>query len=145
MKNQSVLIISVVSILIGVAVGYVWQEKSDDRMEVYRMSSDSKMEDHDVKDNDMSMEEMMSAMNAGLEGKTGDDFDKAFISEMVMHHQGAVEMAEMALKNAKHQEIKDLASAIISAQKKEISEMKSWQKEWYEADDMMMSGMHHKM
>jgi uncharacterized protein (DUF305 family) len=79
----------------------------------------------------MSMEDMMASMNAELEGKTGDAFDQAFISEMIMHHQGAVEMAELALTNAKHQEIKDLANAIISAQNKEIADMKAWQKAWY--------------
>jgi uncharacterized protein (DUF305 family) len=40
-------------------------------------------------------------------------------------------MANAALKNAKHQEIKDLANAIISAQTKEINQMKEWQTNWY--------------
>jgi uncharacterized protein (DUF305 family) len=31
--------------------------------------------------------------------------DKAFIDAMVPHHQGAIAMAEVALKNAEHQEI----------------------------------------
>ncbi|MCE9628778.1 MAG: DUF305 domain-containing protein [Candidatus Vogelbacteria bacterium] len=79
----------------------------------------------------MSMAEMMASMNAELNGKTGDEFDKAFISEMIMHHQGAVEMAQLALKNAKHAEIKTLANAIISAQNKEIADMKAWQEAWY--------------
>ena len=80
----------------------------------------------------MDMAGMMADMNAELQGKTGDDFDKAFISEMVVHHQGAVEMAELALKHAKHQEIKDLAKAIITAQNKEIADMKAWAKSWYQ-------------
>lgn len=79
----------------------------------------------------MSMSEMMVSMNAELKGKSGDSFDQAFLSEMIVHHQGAVEMAELALANAKHQEIKDLAGGIISAQNKEIAEMKAWQKSWY--------------
>jgi uncharacterized protein (DUF305 family) len=79
----------------------------------------------------MSMADMMTSMNAELKGKTGDAFDQAFLSEMIVHHQGAVEMAQLALTNAKHQEIKDLASAIITAQNKEIAEMKAWQKSWY--------------
>jgi len=78
----------------------------------------------------MSMSEMMSSMNAELEGKTGDAFDQAFLAEMIVHHQGAVEMAELALTNAKHQEIKDLANAIISAQNTEIAQMMEWQKSW---------------
>lgn len=79
----------------------------------------------------MSMADMMASMNAELKGKTGDAFDKAFLSEMIVHHEGAVEMAELALTNAAHQEIKDLATAIISAQNKEIADMKAWGEAWY--------------
>lgn len=77
-----------------------------------------------------SMSSMMMDMNAALRGKTGDEFDKAFLSEMIVHHQGAIDMAELALTNAGKQEIKDLSKAIITAQTKEIAEMKAWQKSW---------------
>lgn len=77
------------------------------------------------------MQSQMHGMMNGIENKTGDEFDKAFLSEMIIHHQGAVEMAESALQNAKHQEIKDLATAIISAQNTEIAQMKAWKSEWY--------------
>ncbi len=80
----------------------------------------------------MSMADMMQSMNAELQGKTGDAFDQAFLSEMIIHHEGAVEMAQLALTNAKHQEIKDLAKAIIAAQNKEIADMKGWMKAWYQ-------------
>lgn len=78
--------------------------------------------------NDMSMQ--MGSMTSSLEGKKGEEFDKEFLSQMIIHHQGAVDMAKMALENASHQEIKDLATAIIEAQEKEISQMKEWQKSW---------------
>jgi len=81
--------------------------------------------------NTMNMTDMMHSMNYELRGKSGDEFDRAFLAEMIVHHEGAVEMAKLALTNAKHQEIKDLAEAIISAQNTEIGEMKSWQKSWY--------------
>jgi uncharacterized protein (DUF305 family) len=77
------------------------------------------------------MSDMMTSMNAELKGKTGDEFDRAFLAEMIVHHQGAVEMARLALTNAQHKEIKDLANAIIAAQNKEIAEMNAWQKAWY--------------
>ena len=77
------------------------------------------------------MTSMMAGMNAALKGKTGDEFDKAFIDQMTIHHQGAVEMAELALTNAKHQEVKDLANAIIKAQTTEISQMKQWRASWF--------------
>lgn len=78
-----------------------------------------------------AMHGSMQGMMQGLENKTGDDFDRVFLSEMIVHHLGAVEMAEAALENAQHEEIKQLAREIISAQEKEINQMKLWQKEWY--------------
>ena len=54
---------------------------------------------------------------------TGDDYDKAFIANMIVHHEGAVDMAKLALTNASRQEIKDMANDIISAQTGEITEM----------------------
>ncbi len=77
-------------------------------------------------DDSMSMDEMTEE----LKGKAGDDFDKAFIEMMIPHHQGAIDMAELALKSAGHQEIKDMANDIINAQNSEINMMKNWQKGW---------------
>ena len=79
-----------------------------------------------MKDDDMSMGEM----SALLKGKTGDDFDKAFISGMIVHHQGAIDMAKLASSNAKHDEVKSLASDILAAQSKEIDMMQTWQTQW---------------
>jgi uncharacterized protein (DUF305 family) len=72
----------------------------------------------------------MTDMSEMLEGKTGDAFDKAFIEGMIPHHQGAIDMAELALQSAGHQEIKDLAKAIVAAQQQEIEQMQQWQQEW---------------
>ncbi len=78
-----------------------------------------------------TMDQMsMADMKTALEGKSGDDFDKAFIEGMIAHHQGAIEMAKAAEANAGHQEIKDLSKNIISAQESEISQMQQWQKDW---------------
>lgn len=93
-------------------------------------------------DNSMGMD----VMTGNLKGKTGEDFDKAFLSEMIVHHQGAIDMATLAKQNAKHDEIKKLADDIVAAQTKEISEMKQWQQQWgygvssdSNNDNMMMS------
>lgn len=66
----------------------------------------------------------------GLEGLSGEAYDKAFLEEMIIHHEQAIEMSQFAVKNAKHQEIKDLASTIITTQTTEIEQMKQWQKGW---------------
>jgi uncharacterized protein (DUF305 family) len=58
-------------------------------------------------------------------------FDLAFITMMMPHHESAVAMARVALQHATHQEIKDLARAIIDAQQREIAGMMRWRAAWY--------------
>lgn len=65
-----------------------------------------------------NMDMSMSQMTESLKNKQGDDFDQAYIAGMIEHHQGAVEMAQFAEENAKHEEIKALSRDIITAQKK---------------------------
>ena len=49
--------------------------------------------------------------------------DGAFIAEMIPHHESAIEMAEIAQKQAEHPEVKQLADDIIAAQDGEIEDM----------------------
>jgi len=63
-------------------------------------------------------------------------FDQMFIAAMIPHHQSATEMARVAEKQAEHPETKQLAAAIITAQEKEIDQMRAWYKEWYGADQI---------
>src|SRR3990167_10910673 len=74
----------------------------------------------------LGMQDMVEA----LKGKTGDEFDDTFIELMIEHHQGAIDMANLVGANAKHQEVRDLADDIISAQTQEIEMMQKWQKDW---------------
>lgn len=84
----------------------------------------------EVKDEGMGMGSSMEDMMDSLDGKSGDDFDKVFIEEMIVHHQGAIDMANQAKKYAGHDEIKAMADDIISAQTKEINQMRKWQIDW---------------
>lgn len=132
-KNTSMIII-IVALAVGLGIGYSVGKSNASQKEGAPNSGMHTMPDGSVMSNDgqsMSMANMMASMNDELRGKMGDEFDQAFISEMIVHHQGAVEMAQLALTNAKHHEIKDLAHAIISAQNKEIGDMKTWQQAWY--------------
>ena len=54
--------------------------------------------------------------------------DVDFRTHMIPHHQGAVEMAKVALKHAKNPETKRMAQKIIDDQEKEITEMQEWLK-----------------
>lgn len=86
---------------------------------------------------DMSMYEMEKM----LQGKTGDELDRAFLEAMIPHHQGAIDMAKY-LTWAKHDELKKLWADIIAAQANEIAEMQAWQKAWgYSSTGNTATGM----
>jgi uncharacterized protein (DUF305 family) len=92
-------------------------------------------------DNTASGAEMtMSQMSAGLTDKSGDDFDAAFLSAMIEHHEGAITMAELAETRAEHQQIRQLAQEVIAAQEGEIAQMRQWQQDWGYED---VSAGHH--
>lgn len=118
-------------LILGIGIGwFVWgTTKPEQQLQTNNghMMPDGTM----MGGSDSAMSAMMDDMNAALRGKTGDTFDKEFLAEMIVHHQGAIDMAQLALTNAKHQEIKDLANTIIKAQTSEIAQMKMWQKNWY--------------
>lgn len=79
-----------------------------------------------------SMYESMGGMMLGLAGKTGAEFDQAFLREMIVHHQGAVAMAKEVLIKSERPELKKMAEDIIKAQTAEIEQMKKWQTAWVE-------------
>jgi uncharacterized protein (DUF305 family) len=68
-----------------------------------------------------------------------------FAQAMIPHHQQAIEMSNMALKNGASAEVKKLAKGIISAQQKEIRQLKFWltatKSSMSMEHDMGMSGM----
>lgn len=80
----------------------------------------------------------MTEMSEDLTDKSGDDFDAAFITSMIDHHQGAIDMAELAESRAEHEEIKQLSRDIIRAQEAEIAQMHDWRQKWGYEDSMDM-------
>ncbi|MEU1402979.1 DUF305 domain-containing protein [Streptomyces sp. NPDC005728] len=61
---------------------------------------------------------------AALKKATGKDFDTKFLSLMVEHHQGAVEMAATEKSKGAYGPAKGMADDIVRAQNAEIKEMK---------------------
>ncbi|NAZ85904.1 DUF305 domain-containing protein [Kineococcus indalonis] len=59
--------------------------------------------------------------------------DVAFAQQMVVHHRGAVDMADTAVARATSAQVRDLAASISAAQGPEIEEMTSWLDAWGEA------------
>ena len=69
----------------------------------------------------------MDKMNADMMvGGTATDIDVAFVCSMIPHHRGAIDMAKAELAHGDDPWAKELATAIIAAQEKEIAEMMTW-------------------
>ncbi|HLI27954.1 MAG TPA: DUF305 domain-containing protein [Chloroflexota bacterium] len=62
-------------------------------------------------------------------------FDQQFIDMMVPHHQGAVEMARIALQRASRPEIRQLADDIARSQSAEIDQLRAWRQAWFGSPD----------
>jgi uncharacterized protein (DUF305 family) len=76
-----------------------------------------------------SMGHGSGGMASGMLMENGKYSDERFIDAMVPHHQGAIEMARVALENAEHEEIVQLSENIVSTQQAEIGELKSIKQE----------------
>ena len=68
----------------------------------------------------------MSGMDGMQKMQMSGDTDKDFAMMMKMHHQRAVEMAQMELAHGKSPEMKAMSRKIIAAQKKEIADFDRW-------------------
>ncbi|GAB2637217.1 DUF305 domain-containing protein [Kribbella swartbergensis] len=71
------------------------------------------------------------------------DADVTFASQMIPHHQQAVQMASMAGYQATTPEVKQLATAIKAAQDPEIKLMSGWLTAWGKPVPSPQHGGHH--
>lgn len=67
----------------------------------------------------MTQEQMIELENAG-----GASFDTQFLEMMIMHHEGAVEMAQEHLEAGANPEARELSQEVVDAQESEIEEMR---------------------
>lgn len=138
-----VLVLGFVGRVIGYTFGFGYSNRWDDarsfhqqgRNMMWKISNDDmNMDDMDMdaSDSPMSMDNMMMDMNAGLQGLKGDDLDKEFLKEMIVHHQGAIEMAKTLKAGTKRPELLKMADDIINVQSKEVSMMQGWLDTWFQ-------------
>lgn len=133
MKNENAMLYGIIGLLLGVVLTLLLSvnavnTNNSGMMQMMGMRPERMMkemaEEHDG--NSMSMSGMVDT----LKGKRNDKFDEAFIELMIDHHQGAIDMAKLAQQYAGHDEIKNLANDIITAQTSEIGQMRQWFKDW---------------
>src|SRR5690606_16878813 len=69
-----------------------------------------------------------------LGGLAGEEFEVAFMSMMIAHHQGAIAMADWVLERGDDPEVLAAARAVKAAQAPEIEQMTTWLRAWYDAE-----------
>lgn len=85
---------------------------------------------HDMK-KEMGMHTMMMDMTSRMEGKSGAELERIFLEDMIIHHEGAIEMAQKLKEGTTRAELLEMADDIISTQTKEVETMKGWLREWF--------------
>jgi uncharacterized protein (DUF305 family) len=94
------------------------------------------MQGMDHSNMDMGSGGMMGASEMLMEN--GEYADERFIDAMVPHHQGAIAMAEVALENAEHLELLQLAENVISTQQAEIEQLRSIKEQEFGTSEVPM-------
>ena len=111
MKNEKVILYGIMGALVGVAVTVV-------------------VISNVINSNQYGMMQMMGIRINNQNNRMMSNIDKHFIEEMIPHHEGAIDMAKLALNQASKPEIKTLANNIIKSQTKEIEQMRGWYEAW---------------
>jgi uncharacterized protein (DUF305 family) len=99
--------------------------KSEQQPEIDQMLSwlertgSSKDMGHETHMSGMLSEEQM----AELLNSTGNDFDRLFLEGMILHHEGAIEMAQMIV-GSQNEEARLLADSIVGSQTIQIEQMR---------------------
>lgn len=100
-------------------------------------SMNNNMMNDSMNSGNMNMDHNMDAM------KMTGDFDYDFASTMIVHHQAAVDMAQMQLSKGSDAEMKKMATNIVSSQQAEIDQFKNILKDYKMPEMKTESGHAH--
>jgi len=136
MENKnSTLMIGLLALILGLLGGYFFGVNARPYGSFSNESMYEEMGEHmygdEVIDRDGAMMHAMDEMMIGFRGKSGVEYEEAFLRGMIVHHLGAIEMAEELLRQTERPELVEMANNIISAQTAEVDMMKGWLSEWY--------------
>lgn len=73
-----------------------------------------------------ALRQAQAAMHHDMAIRYSNDVDVDFVRGMIPHHQGAIDMAKIALQYSRDPEIRKLAEDIVKAQQAEIAQMEAF-------------------
>lgn len=137
MENKnSTIIVGLLALIVGLFIGYFFGANTMPHRGFF--SNDSmyeEMSEHmygeKIIDGDGAMMHAMDEMMLGFRGKFGEDYEEAFLRGMIVHHLGAVRMAEELLEQTDRPELRAFAEDIIKVQSQEIETIKGWLETWF--------------
>ena len=137
MENKnSTIIVGLLALIVGLLLGYFFGANTMPHRGFF--SNDSmyeEMSEHmygeKIIDGDGAMMHAMDEMMLGFRGKSGEEYEEAFLRGMIVHHLGAVRMAEELLEQTDRPELRAFAKDIIKVQSQEIETMKGWLETWF--------------
>lgn len=139
--KQNTILIAVIALIIGGAVGYMLANEHND-YDMPGMMHEHNDENHHDNDGDVMPMGNMGSMDHSVMMVSS---EKEFIAGMIPHHQEAVNTAREVLERGGTTEgIRTLATNIISDQEKEITAMKQWYRDWY-GEEYKDSGTYQPM
>lgn len=137
--QKDMVLVALLALLIGGVGGYAlghgtgmyghrggdWEKNGEYEKGMHKMPDGSMMKNGDT--TSVGKNEMGHGMHGMMVTSERD-----FITEMIPHHQEAVDTAkEVLARGGTTPEIKKLAENIVAAQEKEIADMKKWYATWY--------------
>jgi uncharacterized protein (DUF305 family) len=90
--SKNTIVAIVLALIVGGGIGYFIAPKGT--MNTSTMSNQMTADSQDTQN-------AMDSMVANLKDKKGEDLDLAFIEGMIIHHEGAIEMAKIVLEKNK--------------------------------------------
>lgn len=119
--------IGLLTLIIGLFLGYTLSPQPV-------MNVDQMEEMHEEVHDDFSsgvMQHAMEEMMRPLANVEGEEYEKAFLEMMIVHHVGAIRMAEELLEQTDRPELVAMANDIIEVQTTEVEMMEAWLSEWF--------------